>query len=276
MQKIYKIYNKYLKNSTKNFVFIQKNNIFVSNTNAIMSKLKGRLYSTDAQIDAELIKFLNSHLYGDYIQMVHTTNKVEQVSGIDGYLTIKDLGIFSAPCDEKCSSHYVNNPLPTFLMETGTRDKNGEYRLGWFLQPNIKTEYYILMYPYANVNKNDNGKWKYWEITEENITKIDFWIVKKSNIEKWFMNQGFNYTDFVDKTLELQANYKQNSSCDKPVKIYANYKKGFHMVASPFYVEHPINLCILIEKYVNEMNAIWGTVLKTDNGIKKQDLYKKR
>ena len=240
-----------------------------------MAKLEGRLYATDTQIDAELTEFLNTHLYGDYIQIEHTKNKDEQVAGIDGYLTIKDLGIFNAPCDEKCSSHYVNNPLPTFLMETGTRDKNGEYRIGWFLHPNIKTEYYILMYPYANVEKNDKGKWKYWDITKDNVTKIDFWIVKKSDIEKWFMNQGFTYTDFIEMTIVIQNKCKQGL-LNKTTRFCTEYNKGFHIVASPSYAECPVNLCILIEKYVNEMNAIWGTVLKSDNGIKKEDLFKKR
>ena len=241
-----------------------------------MPKLEGRLYKTDTQVDAEISKFLNKHFYGKYIKMEHTSNKNEQVVGIDGYLTIEDKDIFHAPCDEKCSSHYVNRPLPTYLMETGTRDKNGEYRLGWFLLPKIKTQYYILMYPYANIGKNNKGKWNYWEITSENITKIDFWIVKKANIERWFMRQGFDYKEFVNKTHEIQSKCKQGIFDVKNTKLYSEYNKGFHMVVSPSYAECPINLCILIEKYVKEMDAIWGTVLNTDNGIKKEDLYKKR
>lgn len=194
--------------------------------------------SIDKEIEKEIAKYCDKHIYCGDIQFERCNNTELQKSGVDGYLTIPSLGITKALTDEKAGAHYVNSPIKTYLMELSQITKAGKQVDGWFLSENNKTEYYILMYLWAQVPQYEkDGKMvsEWQKISENNITLIEYYLVKKSDIFKYLEDCGFT-KDRLKAAVEYLRSHPETD------RVTTNH--GFKFVISRGFKECPVNLCI--------------------------------
>ena len=188
--------------------------------------------NTDKVIEKEIAKFCDKHIFCNDIQFKRCHDDALQKQGIDGYLTIESLGIHNAPADEKAGAHYVNQPIRTYLMELSQIKTTGEEVDGWFLSGDNKTEYYILMYLWAlvpqTIDRNGKADVMWEEIKEDNITLVEYYIVKKSDIFKYLEECGFDKQRLRDGVKYLR---------EHPEKDFVKTKFGFKFVISRFRID---------------------------------------
>ena len=214
----------------------------------------------DKKIEYEVGKYCDTHLYGNGIFFKRCRNTELQKAGVDGYLSIPSLGVVNAPADEKCGIHYVNRPISTYLMVLSQITNAGKEVDGWFLSSESKTEYYILMYIWASVpGKYKDSNTKYvdydWKmIDRKNIGLVEYYIVSKKDILKYFSDCGF-----PEERLRNGVRYfRDNPGVDK---IETQY--GFKFVISRNFRECPINVCIDKSVY-NRICLLHGYAEKYD------------
>ena len=194
--------------------------------------------SIDKEIEHEIALYCDKHIYCKDIKFKRCTNANLQKSGVDGYLTIPSLDIYDAKTDEKAGAHYVNNPIKTYLMELSQITKAGKEVDGWFLSEENQTEYYILMYLWAQVHQYEkDGKMvsEWQKIKENNITLVEYYLVKKSDIFAYLEECGF-----TKERLRNAVKYLRNT----PNVDRVNTKHGFKFVISRSFKECPVNICI--------------------------------
>ncbi|WP_431127045.1 hypothetical protein [Flagellimonas flava] len=78
-----------------------------------------------------------------YYSFKRTSNIEEQLLGVDLTFTHKQTGSVYH-IDEKAQLDYLNTNLPTFAFEL-CYEKDGEQKIGWFLDVNKKTDFYSLI-----------------------------------------------------------------------------------------------------------------------------------
>lgn len=198
----------------------------------------------DMDIEKAIANFCDKHMYCNGMDFKRCDDTELQRSGIDGYLTIPSLGIEHEPTDEKCSTHYVNLALSTYVMELSQITRKGEEVDGWFLDKKSKTEYYIIMYPHAEVqmfyrfNNNHNEKEllpEWVDITEKKITGIEYYIIKKTDIMKYLEEK----CGFDEERLRKGVKYLRENK--EVYSISIGHGVRFIKVETQ---ERPINLCI--------------------------------
>lgn len=213
----------------------------------------------DSIVEKEINAFNDEHLYGKTMYFKRETSKENQILGIDGYITVPSENIFNAPCDEKASGQYVNKPIPTYLMELSQINARKEEVDGWFLDDN-KTEYYMLMYVWAEVPQTVEFGMitSQWEmVNRNNISLVEYFLVKKQDIINYLEKCGFNKKRLKDGVKYLRENTKER-------RITTKY--GFDFVISRQLKECPVNLCIRRNVY-KEICIKHGYAQKYDYGI---------
>jgi len=192
----------------------------------------------DKEIEKEIARYCDRHIYCGDIEFKRCKDPEIQKAGVDGYLSIPLLGINNEPTDEKAGAHYVNSPIKTYLMELSQITKAGKEVDGWFLSENSKTEYYILMYLWAQVPQYEkDGKMvsEWQKIREDNITMLEYYIVKKSDIYEYLQKCGFDKQRLRKAVKYLRTHPDTN-------KVQTNH--GFKFVISRGFKECPVNICI--------------------------------
>lgn len=197
----------------------------------------------DSFIEAEVCKFMDKYVYGDTYPngnpntqgMIteRCTDTIMQRSGCDVYMSIPSLGIERAIVDEKAASHYINKDLRTYSLELSQITRGGKEVDGWFLDKKNKTQYYMLIYLKGNVSS-----WK--DITEDNITEVEYYLVSKESIKNYLFSKGYGEEELRD----LVAEIREDDDFQRK-----NTPHGFSFVISRKFIECPINVVISREVY---------------------------
>lgn len=185
----------------------------------------------DMKAEAELASFLDNNFYsklhdinGNFVEFDRKKDKESQLQGIDVELTANGKKFI---IDEKASFYYSNAMIPTFAFEIDSVQKGHEEPVeGWFVNDNLKTEYYLLIWPNIKCELQD-GRW-----VRKNLRGIklsDFTIVEAMLIEKQkllieFERHGCNKSYLVEyaKRLRQLMNNKDESkseTIDDDIKI---------------------------------------------------------
>ena len=192
-------------------------------------------FRKDLKIEHEIAKYLDKHLYTEptFSKCIRPDDSDSQHKGIDVILSSSDFNLYDAKVDEKCTSHYVNCDITTFAFEL-LYIKDGYYKTGWFLDNQKETEYYTLIWPFANP---ETEKGRFESLTEDGITGVRYLIVSRRKIIKYLANQGF--------TLErLKDDVKNIIRTNQKGRIEINNDVHFYYYRSPNYPESPINIVI--------------------------------
>ena len=135
-----------------------------------------------------------------------------------------------ARIDEKAQLYYINKNLPTFAFELQFL-KNDRVLTGWFLNEDLITDYYLLIWPKA---KTDIIR----EIKADDFTELDALMVSRKKLHMYLDRYGLHRKQLIDKAEELRRSGRIG-------KIPTGEKGIYYYVSDPRkYAEAPINLVI--------------------------------
>ena len=162
----------------------------------------------DHHAEQEIAKFLDANLYSrdEFSDVARVTDREAQLSGIDVEFSWGDLKKIKV--DEKAAAHYIkegshhiNDSLPTFAFEIDSFQR-GKLIPGWLFDQEKKTEYYLLVWIWADRRFT---KETLDEFFEENITELDCLLIKRPRLiehlkehghaKEWFMNEAKRIRD---------------------------------------------------------------------------------
>ena len=191
-------------------------------------------YESDRNIEKEVAKFIDENIYNnkdfDFVAR-RIDNKKEQLLGVDLILSSEKLNIENATVDEKCASAYWNRKLNTFSFELSFL-RYGNWRQGWLLNKNLKTEYYAICW--LNATK------KLFEC--DDITWFEIAIVKKQKILDYLASQNLTI-----EHLKADDEWIREHKTEKGAIGVGKYDRCFFYYSPQLY-EKPINILINKDK----------------------------
>ena len=204
-------------------------------------------YEHDKRFEEMMGRFLDEYFYKrlfpeDKNVITRITNKILQKKGIDVAVTNKE-NKKATNIDEKCAAHYVNSKLDTFAFEIIYKDGN----IGWLIDDNIVTDYYLLMWVRADEEKFPPKKYganNYYKTVQfDDIKYVTACIIEKKRLIGYLEEKG------LDKSsLHKLANEMRVKKLPQSKKCGLKFKYSFSDIA-----EAPVN--VLIPKNVLQILA---------------------
>ena len=191
------------------------------------------------------------------------TDRDMQLRGIDEQAVLTSGRVLNI--DEKCALNYINENLPTFAFETAWF-RNGSQMNGWFLNDDLETNYYYLMwlrgkhkyddYTGAELFKYDYAK----QIDLEDISSVELYPIQKYKLRKYLHSIGLSKEQILEISNDMiQQNTKQY--------VFNRDIKFFHSVHLN---EQPVN--VVINKRILKENADSIYVITPDRIIRNNAL----
>ena len=193
----------------------------------------GSRRSSDMKAEQELASFLDSYLYkplleeGGFTSIVRIVDVGMQLKGVDIEASTASHVV---RIDEKAQLYYINKDLPTFAFEL--QFLKGERRcIGWFLNDELLTDYYLLIWPRATTENVKN-------IRKEDFTELDALMISRKKIHSFLDISGLTN----DVLLHTAESLRQQG---RTGRINTNRRGIYYYVSdSSKYAEAPINLVI--------------------------------
>lgn len=179
----------------------------------------------DVKIEKAVAAFLDAHFYSKEAEAFKThferiTDKDLQIRGVDV--------VFggNVKIDEKAK--VLNGMLNIILqypsVEISFIDRSGREQDGWFVRKDNLTDYYLFVAVFSPVIDP-------YELTADNIVKLNLLFVKKSEICGYLKEKNSNIMDAARLLRKI----------DYDNKIHFAHNE-FHLKRTDFYAEKPINL----------------------------------
>src|SRR5699024_10362288 len=169
--------------------------------------------------------------------------RVAQKQGIDIVYKIKTNEVLLV--DEKAQLNYINRPLPTFAFEVlykRQNDKN-EYAEGWFVNDDLKTTHYLLIYPYSDKVRHQ------YEITDyRQFSEVELVLVEKNALKQKLESVGVN-SDMVKEKAADMIEYDT-----KRVVFDIKDDRQAYLIKTQNLAEEPVN--IVVRKYILDDIAV--------------------
>lgn len=196
---------------------------------------------SDMGAESEMAKFMDKYFYapllaeGAFSSIQRITNPDMQKSGIDVIATYKGKEFF---LDEKAQLYYINKDLPTFAFELEYL-MDGKPRTGWLLNEQLRTTHYLLLWPFATVEKAQ-------QLTADRITEVSGLLITKKKLLQYLDSHGLNQLALRKMVVDVRKS-RQYGKIDI-------HKSGVYLFASDpkDYSEAPINIVVRRE----ELNKI--------------------
>jgi len=180
-------------------------------------------------VEREISIFLDRYFYTKAAKEFQRINDLEtQLKGIDCTASFPKLGLEKIVIDEKAATHYINKNLPTFAFEINFLDKKGNEHIGWLLDSQKKTNYYLLIWVKAK---------KKWEVKCSDILQLECMLIERDKIITTIKEKGIEIKKMVEQTGSIRK--EKHQSIKMPTnddKLYFYYT--YHLA------EKPINLII--------------------------------
>lgn len=206
----------------------------------------------DARLEMIVNEFLDDYFYTrEFDKAKWVVDKEGQLKGIDVYLTSEKYGLDNAKVDIKSAVKYSNRYLSTFSLELSFIGYRGDERTGWFLNDELETEYYLFLYPRSQKYYTDM-------IFKDDIDYIDYYLVKKEDLMKFFQSRGYDKERLIEVSNEMRKEFAETRE-DKIIRDSGS--ENFHFTLSGKLAEQPVNAVVkrrVYEKYA----TIKGRVTK--------------
>ncbi len=208
------------------------------------------LRDLDQAVEQEIAKYLDSHLYiaPDFNSATRVTDLAAQRAGKDIIVSSTKLNLNNAVIDEKSASHHVNNKsLHTFAFELSffRRDQDNNYSVeteGWLLSSLKQTEYYLVIWPWANnITLYSFGNKDYPYFTSADIVKLEYALISRQAILDFLVNKKFDR-----RWLGITASKIREHAASQKLSYYKETYKTMTFACSAQLNEKPVN--VLIEK----------------------------
>lgn len=201
-------------------------------TPPITTKIVSRR-AADMNAESELAEFLDENLYsqllgeGKFLSIERMTEKEQQLQGIDVTAKTQNAVFY---IDEKAQLYYINKNIPTFAFELQFL-KGGRVIEGWFLNDELKTDHYLLIWPFASVTDVK-------ELKKENFTKLDALMISKEKLRRELASLGLDKETLARKAYQLRSTRTYG-------KIITGIQGVYYFASDPSkYAEAPINIVV--------------------------------
>ena len=165
----------------------------------------------DVELEKTLSKILYEILFVNYLDK-HRKTKSKfitfeedadmQFKGVDIIVPLRKNPMY---IDMKCQTNkYINNPAPTYCVELSYL-KNGEYRVGWFLDKNKITTHYLFVWLH-DVSLGKGGGIS----RKSQIKKAEFMIVSKRDIMDFFYRKRLGKKKLDEIQQSMRKNQEQS------------------------------------------------------------------
>lgn len=210
----------------------------------------------DSKAEKALADFMDENLYSRFpssVRYERITDKNLQLQGIDIKFT-QNGQTFNV--DEKATLHYCNSMIPTFAFEIDSV-QNSILREGWFINSQIATEYYMLIWPNVKCFKNKDGQ-KIMP-SEAQLTKDSFTIVEAMLLNRFILQEYLNKIGLSKEVLQKAAvkirQERIGSTKDEKIEI-APLKNCYYFFTGHL-EENPINLIIKREVLFSISDSVY-------------------
>lgn len=149
-----------------------------------------------------------------------------QVAGVDVQQENKKGETVNIDIKAQSSAKYINNPRPTFVLELSFLNKYEEPFVGWFLNPDLITDYYTFVWIH-DADVDENGRIR----TKDDIHKVEVMTVAKERLKAYVMAR-LNGDD-----LDSIINYMRDTE-----ETHRRIVRGLHFSHTPTLYEKPVNL----------------------------------
>lgn len=194
----------------------------------------------DSENERKVADFLDDYFYISplFESARRIVDRNEQLRGKDVIVSSTKLKLKDAVIDEKDTAHYVNKDIPTFAFELSFLLRDGKQIEGWLTDDSKETEYYLLLWPFATLVEPVSNPPEFKE-----ITKLRYLLVKRSDVLKLLLSQGFDRDELQKKARMMRANIKDAEDNQK-IKAIDKEKYGFYFMYTYFLAEKPVNVVI--------------------------------
>lgn len=199
---------------------------------------------SDMNAESELAEFLDKNLYahllgeGRFLSIERMAEKEQQLQGID---VIAKTRSSVAYIDEKAQLYYINKNIPTFAFELQFL-KGGRVIEGWFLNDNLKTNHYLLIWPFASV---DDVK----KLKKEDFTKLDALMISKKKLREELASLGLDKQTLAQRASQLRRTRTYG-------KITTGIQGVYYFASDPSkYAESPINIVVSKARLISLADA---------------------
>lgn len=196
----------------------------------------------DMSAEAQLGVFLDTYLYRQFpqsdlfskIERIH--NKAEQLAGVDVRFTGKNGAVYNI--DEKAQLYYLNKDLPTFAFEIQFL-RNGLETRGWLCNDRLKTDLYLLIWPFAEKDSPKDIRW-------DQFVKADCLLIQKKKLLSMLEKEGLT----AERMMRRAAFLRQDGHTGKAAILGV---KGIYFFGSDpqKYREAPINIVVSKDRLLN-------------------------
>ena len=165
-----------------------------------------------------------------------------QLAGID--IEMESRGqTYNVDVKAQASEKYINNPTDTFVLELDFFNENGYRRTGWFLNDELKTDFYSFVWVLkSDVDENRRIHSKH------DLEKVQIMTVHKEKLSKYIMEK-LSKVDVEEIINSMRMNNE----------TYVYLDKGIHFSYSPGLKEKPVNLVVkkwLFEKFATAYDTV--------------------
>jgi hypothetical protein len=189
------------------------------------------LRQTDHPVERAVGEYLDSHLYcnSPFDSFERITDDRLQRNGVDVIVSSALLNISGGRIDEKCTAHYVNQDIPTFAFEIGSF-QDDIWREGWLYNEDSLTDYYLLLWPKAELKDSEKDK-KAPRFNCDEITSITYYLVSRNAIIQYLEEHEMNKARVLRAEKYFRDNNIVNGSDEhKKLKEKTKKKGRFYFV----------------------------------------------
>ena len=217
------------------------------------------LRNQDMRAEQQLGKFMDTYFYsrlkdrnGNSLNYTRMSDKESQMNGVDVCIKLEDRKML---IDEKATMYYSNAMIPTFAFELDSIQKgHSEPVQGWFVNDELQTEYYMLIWPNVKCIHQEN-RWIRKDIN--NLGKDDFTIVEAMLIRKTDIRNALEEENYGKERLLEYARRIRNLYSDKETREEEKLTDNVKILFSGQLAEKPINLVIRKELLKNLAKRIY-------------------
>ncbi len=200
----------------------------------------------DMKAEKSLADFMDAYLYsqmkatngGDYTY-TRIREREHQLNGVDICIAIGDKTI---NIDEKASLYYSNAMIPTFAFELDSIQKGHEEPVqGWFINDDLETDYYMLIWPNVKCEKRDDI-WVRKDISaieKDDFTIVEAMMVSKTELRNHIGNLGYEKDLLIEYAKRIRTDYYGIDEQKTQELI-----DGLKIMYSGSIPERPINLVV--------------------------------
>ena len=200
----------------------------------------------DMRAEQQLGEFMDRYFYsqlkdrnGNSLNYTRMSDKESQMNGVDVCIELESRKML---IDEKATLYYSNAMIPTFAFELDSIQKgHSEPVQGWFVNDELQTEYYMLIWPNVKCIQQGN-QWIRKDI--KSLGKNDFTIIEAMLVRKTDIRHALKRIGCDRRHLLKYAKDIRKLCSDENVKREKDLTGDVKVSFSGQLAEKPVNLVI--------------------------------